>query len=41
VITLTDCAAATSQEAHDAALTHTFPMFSRPMTHSEFLAQLA
>jgi hypothetical protein len=32
VITLTDACAATSQEAHDAAVTHTFPMFSQPMT---------
>lgn len=29
-----------SQEAHDAAVKHTFPMFSVPMTHNEFLAKL-
>lgn len=40
VITLTDCCAATSQEAHDAAVTHTFPMFSIPLTHDQFVAKL-
>ena len=29
-----------SQEAHDAAVAHTFPMFSVPATHAEFLARL-
>jgi len=41
VITLTDCCAATSQEEHDAAVKYTFPMFSKPMTHTEFLEKLA
>lgn len=41
VITLTDCAAATSQAAHDNALEHDFGMFSKPMTAAEFLTQLA
>lgn len=41
VITLTDCCAATSQEAHDAAIKHTFPMFSIPLAHGEFLEKLA
>ncbi|ACY14937.1 cysteine hydrolase family protein [Haliangium ochraceum] len=40
VITLSDCAAATSQEAHDNALTHDFPMFSKPMTAAAFLELL-
>jgi nicotinamidase-related amidase len=41
VITLTDCVAATSQEEHDNALKFDYPMFSNPMTHSEFLAAFA
>eukprot|EP00128_Syssomonas_multiformis_P017024 Colp12_sorted_trinity150504_noHs@4395 len=40
VITLTDCCAATSPEAHKAAVDFTFPMFSRPHTADEFLALL-
>ena len=40
VITLTDCAAATSQEAHDNALGFDFPMFSKPMPAADFLAML-
>lgn len=40
VITLTDCVAATSPEAHANAIVHDFPMFSRPMTGAEFIAQL-
>lgn len=28
------------QEEHDAAVKYTFPMFSRPMTHDQFLQQL-
>eukprot|EP00879_Flechtneria_rotunda_P011482 GHRR01011995.1.p1 GENE.GHRR01011995.1~~GHRR01011995.1.p1 ORF type:complete len:178 (+),score=35.17 GHRR01011995.1:306-839(+) len=40
VITLTDCCAATSQEEHDAAVKYTFPMFSKPMTHDQFLDKL-
>lgn len=41
VVTLTDCTATVSAEAQDAALTHTFGMFSHPMGHEAFLAQLA
>jgi len=41
VITLTDCTAATSPEAQDAAVKYTFPMFSVPLTHDEFFAKLA
>lgn len=40
VITLTDCTAATSQQEQEASTKHTYPMFSTPMTHSEFLAKL-
>ncbi|PRP90949.1 Peroxyureidoacrylate/ureidoacrylate amidohydrolase RutB [Enhygromyxa salina] len=40
VITLTDCAAATSQAAHDNAIEHDFGMFSKPMTASAFIAML-
>jgi hypothetical protein len=31
---------ARSQEEHDAALKFTFPMFSKPITHSQFLEKL-
>lgn len=41
VITLTDCAAATSEEEHANALKFDFPMFSKPMSASEFLEKLA
>jgi ureidoacrylate peracid hydrolase len=41
VITLKDCAATVSSEAHDGAIEHDFPMFSHPMNHSEFMAELA
>jgi ureidoacrylate peracid hydrolase len=40
VITLKDCAAAVSEEAHRGAIEHDFPMFSHPMSHEEFLAAL-
>jgi nicotinamidase-related amidase len=40
VITLTDCCAATSQEAHDNAIKMDYPMFSKPMTSKEALALL-
>lgn len=40
VITLTDCAAATSVEEHDNAIAFDFPMFSKPMTADEFLELL-
>ncbi len=36
VVTLTDCVAATSQAEHDNAIQYDYPMFSRPMTSSEF-----
>ena len=36
VITLTDCTAATSDEEQQSAVTKDYPMFSKPMTGSEF-----
>jgi ureidoacrylate peracid hydrolase len=41
VITLSDCVAATSVEEHDNALKYDFPMFSRPMSSTEFIDELA
>lgn len=40
VITLSDCAAATSPEEHQNALKYDFPMFSNPMTAAELNALL-
>jgi nicotinamidase-related amidase len=40
VITLVDCMAATSPEGHKNAIQYDFPMFSKPMPSSEFLAHL-
>jgi nicotinamidase-related amidase len=40
VVTLNDCLAATSVEEHDNALAYDFPMFSEPMSSSEFIAQI-
>jgi len=40
VITLNDCVAATSIEQHDNALAYDFPMFSEPMSSSEFILRL-
>ena len=40
VITLNDCVAATSTEEHDNAIKYDYPMFSKPMSASEFLAEL-
>ena len=40
VVTIKDCTAATSQAEHDAAHKFTYPMFSRPMDHAGFLAEL-
>lgn len=41
VVTLTDCTATLSPEEQDAAVARNFPMFSRPLTHQAFLAELA
>ncbi len=40
VVTLTDCTATLSPAEQEAAVTKTFPMFSRPLTHDAFLAEL-
>jgi nicotinamidase-related amidase len=40
VVTLSDCLAATSVEEHDNALSYDFPMFSEPMSSSDFIDQL-
>ncbi|MDX6200548.1 MAG: ureidoacrylate peracid hydrolase [Frankiales bacterium] len=40
VITLTDCVAATSMEEHDNALRFDYPMFSQPMTSTEFIGAI-
>jgi ureidoacrylate peracid hydrolase len=41
VVTLTDCTAALSQEEQDHACAKNFPMFSRPLTHTEWLNELS
>ncbi|MDR1633730.1 MAG: cysteine hydrolase [Bifidobacteriaceae bacterium] len=40
VVTLTDAVAATSAEEHDNAIKFDYPMFSKPMTHGEFIIAL-
>ncbi|CAN5339934.1 MAG: cysteine hydrolase [Euzebyales bacterium] len=40
VITLTDCVAGASMEEHDNAIAYDFPMFSKPMTADEVIAEL-
>jgi nicotinamidase-related amidase len=40
VYTLTDCLAATSQAEHENAIANDYPMFSRPVTSTEFAAAL-
>ena len=41
VVTLTDCTATVSEEEQTLATEKNYPMFSRPMTHNAFLAELA
>ncbi len=41
VVTLTDCLAATSEEEHANAVRFDYPMFSKPMTGTEFAGLLA
>ena len=41
VVTLTDCTAALSVEEQDHACAKNFPMFSRPLTHTQWLDELA
>jgi ureidoacrylate peracid hydrolase len=40
VVTLTDCTAALSPEEQEHACNKNFPMFSRPLTHAEWLGEL-
>lgn len=40
VVTLIDCTATLSAEEQQASVAKNFPMFSRPMTHLDFLAEL-
>ncbi len=40
VVTLTDCTATVGEEEQRFAVEKNFPMFSRPMTHDIFLAEL-
>ncbi|GAB4027939.1 cysteine hydrolase family protein [Spirosoma koreense] len=40
VITLTDCTATLSEEEQTFACAKNFPMFSKPMTHDQFLDEL-
>jgi len=40
VVTLTDCTAATSPDEQRAAVEKNYPMFSHPMDHMQFIAQL-
>jgi ureidoacrylate peracid hydrolase len=39
VITLTDCTAATSVPEHENAISYDYPMFSKPMTATEVIAE--
>ena len=41
VITLTDCTAATSVAEHENAISYDYPMFSKPMTSAEVIAEFA
>jgi ureidoacrylate peracid hydrolase len=41
VITLTDCTATVSEEEQRLAVEKNYPMFSHPMTHTEFISQVA
>ena len=40
VVTLTDCTAALSPEEQEHACSKNFPMFSRPLTHTQWLNEL-
>ncbi len=41
VVTLTDCTATMSDEEQNLAVEKNYPMFSRPMTHDQFLNELS
>jgi ureidoacrylate peracid hydrolase len=40
VVTLTDCTATVSAEEQRLSIEKNFPMFSRPLDHEAFLAEL-
>jgi nicotinamidase-related amidase len=40
VVTLTDCVAGTSEAEHANAITYDYPMFSKPMISTDFVAAL-
>ena len=40
VVTLKDCTATLSEEEQRVAVEKNYPMFSKPMTHEEFLSSL-
>jgi nicotinamidase-related amidase len=40
VVTLTDCVAATSEPEQQAAIQYDYPMFSKPMTSTDFIGEL-
>jgi ureidoacrylate peracid hydrolase len=41
VVTLTDCTATVSEEEQRLSVEKNYPMFSRPLTHTEFLKELS
>jgi ureidoacrylate peracid hydrolase len=41
VVTLKDCTATLSEEEQRLAVEKNYPMFSRPMNHDEFLAEVS
>ena len=41
VVTLTDCTATLSEEEQRLSIEKNYPMFSRPLTHAEFLSELS
>ncbi len=41
VITLTDCTAATSVAEHENAITYDYPMFSKPMSAADVIAEFS
>jgi ureidoacrylate peracid hydrolase len=41
VVTLKDCTATLSEEEQRMAVEKNYPMFSRPLDHNDFLAELA
>ena len=40
-ISLVDCMASLNQHTHENTVTENFPLFSKPMTHDTFIAELA